>query len=218
MKILIVAAVLLFATCPLAAQEPAQTNPGTICGDRSKGLPDFYYEAVIARIEPPDWKKSLIKITVGQEKKLALWSDGKTFKLWTFTSEMAQKNIDDFLLDLDQSCRLPADPAAAAALVKVKWDSSDLSSLQFERLHLDFTKALSRWVAKIQDRYDPLLAARSHILHLDAEGYSIFYDNSYEHFELVVWNMNDEPINPMLSWVHQLQALAEEKFKRPVVK
>ena len=218
LKILTVAALLLFATGPLPAQEPGRTNPGTVCGDRSKGLPDFYYEAVIARIEPPDWKKSLIRITVGEEKKLALWSDGKTFKLWTFTSEIAQKNINDFLLDLDQSCRLPADPSEAAALIKVKWESSNLSSPQFEKIHRDFTEALSHYVAKTQDRYDGLIATRLRVVHLDAEGYSIVYDNSYEHLELVVWNMNDQPINPMLSWVHQLQALAEEKFMRPVMK
>lgn len=81
MRILTVAALLLFVTRPLPAQEPARTNPGTICGDQSKGLPDFYYEAVLARIDPPDWKKSVIRITVGQEEKLALWSDGKTFQV-----------------------------------------------------------------------------------------------------------------------------------------
>jgi len=218
LRILTVAALLLFVTGPLPVQEQARTNPGTVCGDRSNGLPDFYYEAVIARIEPPDWKKSLIRITVGQEKKLALSSDGKNLKLWTETPEITQKSIGDFLLDLDQSCRLPADPAAAAAFIKVKWESSDLSSPQFGQIHRDFTEALSHYVAKIQNRYDSIIATRLFVVHLDSEGYSIVYDNSYEHLELEGWNMNDEPINPMLSWVHQLRKLAEEKFKRPIMK
>jgi hypothetical protein len=218
LRILTVAALLLFVTGPLPAQEPAQTNPGTVCGDRSKGLPDFYYEDVIAHIEPPDWKKSLIKIILGQNNRLALWSEGKTFTLWRGTPEITQKSIGNFLLDLDQSCRLPAAPAAAAALIKVKWESSDLSSPLFEKLHRDFTEALSHYVAKTQDRYDGLIATRLRVVHLDAEGYSVVYDNSYEHLELEVWNMNDEPINSMLSWVQQLQRLAEGKFKRPVTK
>jgi hypothetical protein len=147
-----------------------------------------------------------------------LWSDGKNFRLWTDTPEIAQKSIGDFLLDLDQSCHLPGDPADAAALIKVKWESSDLSSPQFAQIHRDFTEALSHYVAKIQDRYAAMIATRLGVVHLDAEGYSIRYDNSYEHIELLVWKMNDEPINPMLSWAHQLQRLAEERFKRSFAK
>jgi hypothetical protein len=211
-------ALVLFVIGILTAQEATRTNPGTVRGDQSKGLPDFYYEAVLARIDPPDWKKSLIRITVGKEKKLALWSDGKNFRLWTDTPEVAQKSIGDFLLDLDQSCHLPGDPADAAALIKAKWESSDLSSPQFGHIHRDFTEALSHYVAKTQNRYDSIIATRLFVVHLDSEGYSIVYDNSYEHLELQVWNMNDQPNNPMLSWVHQLQRLAEERFKRSFMK
>lgn len=122
------------------------------------------------------------------------------------------------MLDLDQSCRLPPDPAAAAALIKIKWESADLSSPQFQQLHRDFTEALSHYIGKIQNRYDALIATRSRVVHLDSEGYSIVYDNDYEHLELEVWNINDQPVNPMLSWVRQLQRLAEERFKRRFVK
>jgi len=214
LRILTVVALVLSVIGILTAQEPTRTNPGTVCGDRSKGLPDFYREAVLARMDPPDWKKSLIRINVGQEKKLALWSDDKNFRLWTNTPEITQKSIGEFLLDLDQSCRLPGDPAEAAALIKVKWESSELSSPQFARIHRDFTEAVSHYVVKIQDRYGAMIATRLLVVHLDSEAYSIAYDNSYEHLELEVWNMNDQPVNPVLSWVHQLQRLAEERFKR----
>jgi hypothetical protein len=218
LRILTVGVLLLFATGFLPVQEATRTNPGTVCGDRSNGLPDFYYESVIARIEPPDWKKSLIRISVEKERKLALWSDGKNFKLWAGTPEITQKSIGDFLLDLDQSCRLPADPAAAAAFIKIKWESSDLSAPQFEQIHRDFTEALSHYVARIQNRYGGIIATRLFVVHLDSEGYSIVYDNSYEHLQLEVWNMNDEPNNPMLDWVHGFKRLAEEKFKRAAMK
>jgi hypothetical protein len=215
-RILTLAALVLFVAIPLPAQQPAPTNPGKVCGDRSKSLPDFYYEAVIARIEPPDWRPSLIKISVGRERKLALWTDGETFKLWTDTFEITQKNITAFLFDLDQSCRLPADPAEAAALIKVKWESLELSAAQFAQIHRDFTEALSQYVAKIQPRYGTIIAKRKIKVYLDAGGYSIVYDNMDEHVELYVWDIDDEPVNPMLSWVHQLKRLAEQKFKPSV--
>ena len=56
-----------------------QSNPGKACAERSKGLPDFYYEAVLERVRPPDWKKLLVRIIVGGERKLALWTDGDKF-------------------------------------------------------------------------------------------------------------------------------------------
>jgi hypothetical protein len=51
-----------------AQQSMKRLNPGSPCGDQSKGLPDFYREAVLSYIEPPDWKHSLIRISVGGEK------------------------------------------------------------------------------------------------------------------------------------------------------
>src|SRR5277367_3304245 len=113
MRILVVASLVLFSAALLQGQQQrAQTNPAAACGDQSVGLPDFYYEAVLERIRPPvrHW---LISITMGGESKLVLWTDGNKFELWKDMPDIPEKNIDRFLLDLDQSCHLPPDPADA---------------------------------------------------------------------------------------------------------
>lgn len=197
-------------------QKQVSTNPGSKCGEQSKGLPDFYYEAVLSNIRPPDWKASLIRIVIGGNTELALWTNGEKFKLWTDTLDNTKTSIEEFLLHLDRSCRLPADPADAASLIKVKWQSRDLSGDQFAQLHRDFTSALSQYSAKMQERYRPMIATRTSVINLDNEGYSVVYDSSYEHVELLAWNRNeDHPLNPMVSWVHELQKLAESVFHRP---
>ncbi len=191
-----------------------RTNPGSKCGNKSRGLPDFYDTAVFERIEPPDWRKSLIRIAVGQTIQLDLWTDGEQFKLWTDTP--TPRNIEKFLLDLDQSCRLPADPAEAAALIKVKWESAELSSAQFAQIHQGFTTALSQYTSSTQGRYSTMMESRLKVIYLDSILFRIVYDNSYEHIEVQVWNDPKQGQNkPMLDWIHQLLTLAEANFHRP---
>jgi hypothetical protein len=217
LRILLPMVIVLFSSFVLQGGPPqAPANPGTACGERSKGLPDFYYEAVLAQVGPPDWRKSLVRIVVGRETKLALWTDGETFKLWTDTVDIPQKNIGKFLLDLDRSCRLPADPAIAAGLVKIRWESRDLSAAQFDQIHRHFTVALSGYATAIQDRYGMMMETKLSVLHLDSEGYSVQYDNSYQHVELEVWNLNDDRANSMIDWVHHLAKLGAESFHRPI--
>lgn len=215
MRAVVTMALFLLAVAPLPAQQRRQsvTNPGALCGEKSKGVSDFYYEAALKDITPPDWARSLIRISVGGEIKLDLWTNGDKFVLWTNTSA---KNVGDFLNGLDESCHLPPDPADAVALMKVKWESKQLSPDQFAQLHRDFTTALSQYVAKMQNRYTSMIETHTSVTHLDAEGYSIVYDNSHEHVELFAWNENDDhPPNPMITWTHQLLRLAEDSFHRP---
>lgn len=214
-------AIIVLALCPallLGGQRQRQpkANPSSPCGKQSKGVSDFYYEAVLERIEPPSWGRPLIKIVVGGEIKLGLWTDGEKFELLTNMPPTPRKNVGDFLNDLDDSCRLPPNPADAVALMNLKWESKELSADQFAQLHRDFIRALAQYVAKMQDRYSSMISTRLYVIHLDSEGYSVVYDNSHEHVDIEAWNENeDHPVSPMIDWVHELQKLAEDSFHRP---
>jgi len=164
---------------------------------------------------PPEWKHGLIRVMVGGEIKLALWTDGEKFKLWTDKPDIAQKNIYQFLLDLDQTCRLPPDPRDAFELLKINWQSKDLSAAQFAQLHRDFTGALSKYVVRIQGRYAGMIATRMKIISLDAEAYSIIYDNSYEHIQMLATNRNSD-VDPMVDWADSLRKLGEDSFHQAI--
>lgn len=214
-------AIIVLGLCPglvLGGQRQAQSkaNPGSPCGKQSKGVSDFYYQAVLERIEPPSWGRPLIKIVVGGEIKLGLWTDGEKFELLTNMPPTPRKSVGEFLGDLDDSCRLPPDPADAVALMNLKWESKELSADQFAQLRRDFTSALAQYAAKMQDRYGSMISTRSYVIHLDSEGYLIVYDNSHDHLNLEAWNENeDHPVSPMIDWVHKLQELAQDSFHQP---
>ena len=135
----------------------------------------------------------MIRIMVGGEIKLGLWTDGQKFKLWTNKLDIAQKSINQFLLDLDQDCHLPPEPQDAFALLKITWESKDLSAAQFAQLHRGFTEALSKYAANMQGRYADMIATRTSIVSLDADAYSTIYDNSHEHVQIDATNQNSDP-------------------------
>jgi|SRR5277367_2149268 len=197
------------------SQDQAQSNPAAACGGQSRGLPDFCYDGVLSLIKPPEAQHHLIEIMAGGETRLVLWTDGQMFKLWTNKVVTPQKNIGQFLLELDQGCHLPPDPQDAFALLKMTWESKDLSAAQFARLHRGFTEALSKYAANMQGRYAKTIATRTSIVSLDADAYSIIYDNSYEHVHLDATN-RDGDTDPVVVWARGLQKLGEESFHRPI--
>lgn len=208
----------VLTTSSVNSQEPKaqlQKTPAAVCGDQRAGLPDFYYDGVLSLIKPPQWRRGLIQIMVGGQIKLGLWTDGQEFQSWTNTLDISQKNIGQFLLDLAQTCRLPPDPADAAPLIKINWESKDLSATHFAQLHRDFTRALSRYVANIQGRYAGMIATGTYIVSLDADAYRIDYDNSYEHVQIDATNRNSD-LDPMVDWARELQKLGEESFHKPI--
>lgn len=199
-----------------AQSPPGRTNPGTVCGDESKGLPDFYYESVVERFEPPDWKSSEIKIIVGGEKKLALWTDGEKFKLWAGTPDISQKNIDQFLFELDDLCKLPANPIDAAALIRFKWESKELTPEQFARFHLDLTNALSLYIAKAQTNFKSYMGRKLQTgIYLDASQYNVIYKNGYQHIEARVVG-DPKQSEKLLEWVLNLEQFAKRSFHHPI--
>jgi hypothetical protein len=157
----------------------------------------------------------LIRIMVGGEIKLALWTDGEKFMLSTDTFDLPQKSIGKFLLALDRSCNLPSEPRDAAALIKFHWEHKELSAAQFAQMHQEFSAALVQYVTQIQSRYAPLVASRASGSYLDAVQYSIVYDNNSEHIEIGAWDVPENHVlNPMAAWVHWLHKFAEDSFYR----
>jgi hypothetical protein len=215
MRALVAAGVIAFmALFPKVVQDTGnRTNPGSTCGDRSPGLPDFYDQAVLKYIEPPNWKHSLVRIAVGGSVKLDLWTDGERFKLWTDT--LVPENVTKFLLELDQSCRLPADPAEAAHLIKTSWQSADLTASEFMEIHHEFTTAASRYVGSAQGTYDSMMRQKATVIYLDSTSFPIVYDSGFQHIELEVWN-DPKAEQPILEWVFKLKRLAEDRFHRPI--
>jgi hypothetical protein len=194
-------------------QKRPRTNPGSHCGDVSAlriddGFSEFYVRAVYDYFQPPDWNKALIRIAVRGDSELKLWTDGKRYQLWTYTT--TPHNIYKYLDDLSDSCRLPGSPSDAARLIKVKWESADISSSQFAQIHQNLILALSQYVSRAQQRYSTL---EGH-MYLDAFVYRVGYDNAYEHLDVEVIADHKE-FKPMLDWIVQLQKLAESSFHRP---
>lgn len=193
-----------------------KTNPPSPCGDESSGIPGFYYEGVVDQFKPPGFKSALITITEGAEEKLVLMTDGTKFELWSGTPQTPQKSVNRFLLDLDQACRLPADPANAAKLIHVNWESSEISSTEFGQLHHAFILALSQFASNADERYTQLLTEKMLSMHLDTVQYPITYDNAYERVEVWVWNgPAKDSDKAMLDWLQTLRRLAENRFHHP---
>jgi len=218
MRISTVTAFILCMVCQLCAQShEIRHNPGLSCGDQSKGLPDSYYEAVLAHIKPPGYQRWLVSLTLNGEVKIILAMTADKFELWTDVLNLPQGNINKFLLELDQSCRLPADPADAAALINVKWESKELSPTQFSQFHHEFTEAASSYLSKAQEIYGSLAANRSRTIYLDSSYLWIFYENQEQHIELQVLRTADgeKATDPMLRWGYRVSKLAEESFRQP---
>jgi hypothetical protein len=220
LRILAVAALVLFYSGQMSAQQqaqPAKINQFAPCSDQTHGTPEFYYDAVVDHFKPPDfvYEHAIIKISVGQEQRLILLTDGYTFHLWMGRPDVPQENVYQFLDDLYASCRLPADPDDAAKLIKVIWESKELSQTQFTKLHEGFTSALSKYVSTLQHRYPALVATPTYTIALDATTHPIVYDNTNEHIEIKAPMLADHPI-PITDWIKELQKLAEDSFHHPI--
>jgi len=207
--ILLAGLVLLIPARINTKQNPPDGKPG--CGGARDQISYFYEESVLEQLQPPDWRRSLIRIAVGREKKLNLWTDGETFRLWTTNITLPQ--ADELLLALAQTGRLPLEPADAASQLKIKWESAPLSANQFAQLHQALNMALSKYVSSAQERYRPMLETRLTVTYLDTVSHRISYENGYE--RILVEVANDQSQNKaMLDWVRSLEKLAEEKFHR----
>jgi hypothetical protein len=216
MRRVIVVGIIIVASSALtySQQKQSRTNPGTRCGDASTIRNDdeygeFYRRAVYDYFQPPDWEKAKIRIALRGATELRLWTDGKRFHIWTYAT--TPRNINRYLDDLSDACRLPANPSDAARQIKIKTETADLSETQFAQIHEDLILAASQYLSSAQQRYGKL---HDH-LYLDATVDRVIYDNTYEHIEATVIDDAKE-FGPMLDWIRQLLQLAENRFHHPL--
>ena len=201
-----VAFCVLSVPLPSAAQSHTRTNPGTHCGD--EGFPDYYLNTMFSYIQPPGWRDSYLRISVGVSPEIAFATNGREFKIWTDVIE--PPNLWRTLSGLSKACRLPADPADVVPLLKIKWESANITPSQFAQIHKDLIEALSQYILKAQQRYDQ----GKQVVFLDSSGYRVRYRNSYEEIEVAVTNDPDE-FKPLLDWIDEVKKLFQEKFHRP---
>ncbi len=229
MKNLIVFALALFLASPLYSQQA--TQPGVQkaalnCEEQRHALETgVYVYAVMDYIWPPDYPRpnpiSFLGITLAvglwPEGKVFLHAKGTKFELWLGTPEVPGNNIWDFLDDVADSCKLPPDPADAVKLLKVHWEVETITREQFERLHEDFMTALTDFVSTVRERSAFVMAKGLHGGGVDSSGYRIIYDNSWEHLEIDELDLPiDGHLSPMIKWLREFQAAAEQTFHRPL--
>ncbi|MFZ0277105.1 MAG: hypothetical protein WA254_17140 [Candidatus Sulfotelmatobacter sp.] len=225
MKNLIFALTLCLAT-PLYSQRETQQSghkAALNCEEQEHALESgVYVYAVMDHIWVPG---SPPPVPVGNGITLAVqfWPEGKVFlhtkgtkfELWLGTPDVPGNNIWDFLEDAADSCKLPPDPAEAVKLLKVHWEVETLTREQFERLHGDFLAALTEYISTIRERSAYFMAKGLQGGGVDASGYRIVYDNSWEHVEIHELDLPiDGQPSPMIKWVREFQSAAEQTFHR----
>jgi len=216
MRRAIVLGIIIVATSAMAysQRDPSRRNPGTRCDGESTFRNDddygpYYLSAVYDYFNPPDWGKAQIRIAVRGATELRLWTDGERFQIWTYTT--TPRNINKYMDDLSDACRLPANPSDAARLIKIKTERADLSATQFAKIHKDLILATSQYASSAQQRYGTI---EGH-MYLDASVYRVIYDNTYEQIEVKVIE-DPKEYKLMLDWVREIQQLAENSFHHPL--
>jgi len=153
-----------------------------------------------------------VGLSWGSKAFLRAQDDGK-YQFWLGTAQVPTGNVVDFLGDLADSCRLPPDPADAVKLLNIHWDVKELSRSQFEQMHSTFMTALSDYFSTVRERSAYFLAKKRVGGGVDASGYVIIYNNSWEHLKI---DELDLPINgqttSMIKWVHEFQREVEQAF------
>lgn len=215
----IVLALVLSWASPLLAQnrQPEDLPKGGVsCEEQRHALASgAYVDAALEHIWPEFPASRGITIAVGfrHEVKVFLHTDGVKFELWKGSANVPGNNIVEFLSTVADSCALPPDPAAAVKLLKIRWEVKELQRAQFDQLHGDFLTAATEYLSTVRERSSYFMATTMSGFAVDASNYPIVYDNSWEHFKIVEWNL---PINghtsPMVRWVHEFQTVAEQTF------
>jgi len=196
-----------------ASAEGQQTQQDKHCVAQPQELSYAWKSQVLNDIHPPDWNAYIVRIDVNMVDKVVLWTDGHKYKLWV--AKITYREVDDFLDALNKTCRLPKEPRDAAKAVPVKWESAELTALQFDTIHQNLIRSLSAYVADIGDRYKSLVNTGEVAYYVDAGVIRVSYQNTYEEFQLMVPNASGSP-QPMFGWFHDVEKLVEDKFHHSV--
>jgi len=180
----------------------------------------LYGDAVINHIWPPAFGTSQgisIAVEFTPEIKVFLHTDGNKSTVWTSTVRVPGNNTWGFLNNLADSCVLPPDPADAVKLLNVAWETKEVPQAQFGEVHADFMAALLEYISAVQERSDHFLRTKRQGGGVDASNYPVVYDNSWQHFEILDWDLPlDNRTDPMIEWIHRFQRFAEREFQRPL--
>lgn len=198
----------------LEAQMPIRSK--VKCQDIRHALASgLYGYAVMDHIWPSTFGSSqgiTIAVQFTPEIKVFLHTDGTKSAVWIGVVRVPDKKMWDFLSDQAESCTLPPDPADAVKLLNIAWESKEVSQREFEQVHADFMAALSDYVSAVRKRSDHFMRTKLQGGGVDASNYPVVYDNSWQHFKIVAWDLplDDHP-DPMIQWIHGFQRFVEGK-------
>ena len=201
----------MYGVCSMAQQQ----RPSS-CGEDGQGLfRDWYYEAVLHLVRPPDWQY-LISISFsspGETKYILRMTVDRKFELLRGTPE---KSIVETLEAADHICALPLDPFEALGSVHFNWRRVSIPQNTFEQLDQDFTRAVAKHVSNAQSRYGERLKSRAETVYLHTPVFKFAYDDGVERMEIESTDSNDErgKNDPLNIWAHSVLKLAEGHFAK----
>jgi hypothetical protein len=217
MKRLISILVLVVAPASMSWAQSDQRSASDTCSPLDqKYVSTPYLDDVWRYVLPGEVRGSLIvlSVSVNADSKLVLRArDDETFELLRATP---RQPLFSTLDGLARACRLPFDPYQAAKLVPVRWERVALNPARFAALHRAFTTGFSEYLKDAQTRYPSVLARGGRVVFHSTVFY-VAYDNcGYEHVDAALENVANEngKAGALLSWVHELLALADRSFRK----
>jgi len=193
-------------------QEPAKSRVS--CEEQANAIASgTYIYAVMDRIWPADLRIGIsVAVQFNFGRKVILYYDGEKYDLWLGIAGVPNENVWNFMGDIADSCKLPPDPAEAVKLLKVHWEERHLQQAQFEQLHRDFLTAFTQYSSTVKERSAYSMATGLFAVPLDATGYTIVYDNSWEHFKIEELSLTNGQKTPLVNWVQEFRSFAEQTF------
>ncbi len=209
--------IFLCSVFPLASQERKADEPaksGVKCEEQANAIAsgDYVY-AVMDGIRPPDLRMGIsVSVQFNFGRRVILYSNGEKYYLWLGITGVPGENIWSFLRDVAESCRLPADPGEAEKLLRIHWEVRELQRAQFEQLHRDFLNAFTQYTSTVKERSAYSMSTGLFAVPVDASGFTIIYDNSWEHFKIEELSLTDGQKTPLVNWVEELRSYAQQTF------
>lgn len=198
--------------------EPVQNSKPVAkagCARRAAELTDFYVAIVRREIVPPDWEASTAAILVWSTDPVALWSNGREFKI--LTTSVTRQDVREQMTKLAASCELSADPQRAASQLSVRWKSSDITGTEFSELEQDFSRALADYVSYGPKAVTAFGDPHAIPMRLDTLDFTVKYRNGYQAISIELqndpsWAGNKE----MLNWMTTFKQAARRNTKLPI--
>jgi hypothetical protein len=206
--------VFIVACCVQAIAQPR--NAELSCGENGQGLfSGSYYETVLHLIRPPDWEH-LIALSFSEPletRYILRMRHGNKFELLRGTPE---QSIYEILEAADRACKLPLQPSEALSLVHIKWQRVSLSESAFDKFHRDFSAAVEKHAAYIQEQFGDYLKGKPIAVYLHTDGFTFDYDDLVERLQVESTDSVDErgKGDPLNGWAHAVLKFADESLPK----